>query len=90
MRSNLFLLFILILLQLLGTRQDHRYDDEDSEDNKVCLLDAVGLGYAITSSSYNSQFHRYPVLNQCIPGNACAWCFWLGHIGNWIAVTATN
>ena len=26
--------------------------EKDSADDKVCLLDAVGLGYAITSSSY--------------------------------------
>ena len=64
--------------------------EKDSVDDKVCLLDAVGLGYAITSSSYHDHIHKYPVLNQCIPGNACGWCFWFAHIGNWIAVTATN
>ena len=90
MRSNLFLLFILISSQFLGTLQHQRHDDEDSVDDKVCLLDAVGLGYAITSSSYHNQFHQYPVLNQCIPGNACSWCFWFANIGQWITVTATN
>ena len=71
---NKHLFFILFAMILVLGSLNHKDDDsENNNDEKVCLIDAVGLGYPVSYSSYYGNKLTHPILNTC-RRNACAWC----------------
>ena len=67
---------------LLSVSLQHEQDHE-----KVCLADAVKLGYPIRYSSVFGLHYDHPQLDECSYG-ACAWSPATDRVGEWITVSA--